>query len=102
MLSWVSQQRTEIQVITVEIFCDNWLKFALITVQSCAVYMEMNRESFIVLLHNANFQAIPIAACTSLAPNIFPLKPNLSLTDRNGELSNISDQSLTSFSVFEI
>ena len=55
-----------------------------------------------MLLHNAKLQAASIAACTTLAPNIHPLKPNLSLTDQSGALSKYSEQSLTSFSVFEI
>ena len=49
-----------------------------------------------------NCRQLPIAACANLAPNIQPLKPNLTLTDQNVELSKYSDESLTSFSVFEI
>ena len=47
--------------------------------------MEMYKDSVIVPLHNAKLQAAPIAACTNLAPNIHPLKLNLSLTDQSGE-----------------
>ena len=65
--------------------------------------MEMCRDSAIVLLHNAKIAAsFPIAACTNWAPNIHPLKQNLSLTYQIGELSKYSEQSLTSFLVFEI
>ena len=48
------------------------------------------------------WRQLSIAARKNLAPNIIPLKLNLNLTDQSGELSNISDQSLPSFSVFEI
>ena len=37
-----------------------------------------------------------------LISSLQSLKPNLSLTDQSGEHSNICDQSLRSFSVFEI
>ena len=44
---------------------------------------------------------LPIAACTNLAPNIHPSKPDLRLTDPSVELLKSSEQSLTSFSVSE-
>ena len=59
-------------------------------------------DSVIVLLTQSQFVVLLPVVCTNLALNIFPLKPNLSLIDQNGELSNISDQSLTSLSVLEI
>ena len=73
---WISLPEADIQVIKEELCCDIWLKFAPVTVQNCA--------------------------CTNSASYILPLKPNLSLTDQSGKLSNISDKTLTSFSVFEI
>ena len=54
---WISQPEAETQVIKVELRHDIWLNFALVTGQSCAVYMEMYRDSVIVLLHNAKLQA---------------------------------------------
>ena len=48
-----------------------------------------------------NCRQHPIAVCTNLVPNIYPFKPNLSLTAQSGELSKYSELSLTSFSVFE-
>ena len=102
MLFWIPLPEAKTQVIKVEPRRDIWLNFPLVTVQSCAVYMEMYWDSVIVLLHNANCRQLPIAACAKLAPNIHPLKSNLSLTDQSSELSTYSEQSLTSFSVFEI
>ena len=40
-LFWISLPDAEIQVIKVEPCCDIWLNFALVTVQSCAVCLEM-------------------------------------------------------------
>ena len=59
--------------------------------------MEMNRDSVIVLLHNAKLQAASHSCLYKFCPNI-----HLSLFDQSGELSNNSEQSPTSFSVFEI
>ena len=57
----MSPSEAEIQVIKAELCPDIWLNFALVTVQSCAVYMEMYRDSAIVLLHNAKLQpAFPL------------------------------------------
>ena len=58
-----------------------------------------NRDSTVALMLYANFQA---ASHTNLAPNLPPPKPDLRLTDPSVELSKSSEQSLTSFSVFEI
>ena len=52
----ISPPDAETQVIKVELYPDIWLSFALVTVQSCAVYMELHRDSTIVLLHNAKLQ----------------------------------------------
>ena len=58
---WISLPEAEIQVIKVELCPEIWLNFAPVTVQSSAVYMEMNRDSAIVLLHNAKLQpAFPL------------------------------------------
>ena len=77
--------------------------FALVTVQNCAVYLEMYRDSVIVLIAQRKIAGkLHIAAYTNLAQNIHPLKPNLSLTDQRGKLSKYFEQSLKSFSVFEI
>ena len=54
---WISLPEADIQVIKKELCCDIWLKFAPVTVQICAVYMEMYRHSAIVLLHSAKLQA---------------------------------------------
>ena len=56
-LSWISPPKAEIQVIKVELCCDIWLNFALVTVHSCAVGLEMYQDSVIALLHSANFKA---------------------------------------------
>ena len=101
-LFWISLPEAETQVINVELRRDIWLNFALVTAQSCAIYMEMYRDSVIVLLHNAKMQAASHCCLYKFSPNIHPLKPNLSLTDQYSELSKYSEQSLISFSVFEI
>ena len=61
---WISLPEAEIQVIKVELCCDIWLNFALVTAQSCAAYTEIiigtlsyYRDSVFVLLHNASLQA---------------------------------------------
>ena len=46
---WISLPEAKIQVIEVELCCDIWLHFALVTVQSCAIYMEMNKDYVIEL-----------------------------------------------------
>ena len=48
------------------------------------------------------FRQLRIVACTNLAPNILPSKPDLTLTDPSVELSKYYERSLKSFSVFEI
>ena len=59
MLFWISLPEAETQIIKVELCRDILLNFALVTVLSCAVYMETYRDSVIVLLHmhNAKLQA---------------------------------------------
>ena len=47
---WISLPEAETQFTKVELRHDICLNFALVTVQSCAVYMEMYRYSVIVLL----------------------------------------------------
>ena len=63
----ISLPEAEVQVIKLEHCCDIWLNFALVTVQSPAVRVEMYRGSDISLSHNANFHvSIPllaVAAC---------------------------------------
>ena len=97
---WISLPEAETQVIKVELRRDIWLNFALVTVQSCAVYMEMQRDSVIVQLHNAKMQAASHCCLYKFSPKHSPIKPNLSPTDQSGELSKYSERSLTSFSVF--
>ena len=53
----MSLPEAETQVIKEELCRDIWLNFALVTVQSCAVYIEMYRDSVIGLLHNSKLQA---------------------------------------------
>ena len=102
MLFWIPLPEAKTQVIKVEPRHDIWLNFPLVTVQSCAVYMEMYWDSVIVLLHNAKLLVVSHCCLCKVGPNIHPLKSNLSLTDQSSELSTYSEQSLTSFSVFEI
>ena len=73
---WISLPEAEIQVIKVELCCDIWLNFTLVTVQSCAVYMEMYRDSVIVLgfdrsffwisLPEAKIQVIKVELCCDI------------------------------------
>ena len=99
---WISLLEAEIQAIIVELGCEIWINFALVAVQSCAVYMEMYRDSAIVLLHNANFQATSHCCPYKFSPNIHPSKPDIRLTDPSVEISKYSEQSLTSFSVLKL
>ena len=41
----ISLPEAEIQAIKVELYPDIWLNSALVTVQRCAIYMEMSRDS---------------------------------------------------------
>ena len=63
----ISLPEAEVQVIKLEHCCDIWLNFALVTVQSPAVRVEMYRGSDLALLHNANFHVsislLAVAAC---------------------------------------
>ena len=59
------RHEAEMQVIKAVLCYDVWQIFALVTVQSCAVCMEVFRDNVIVLLHNAKFQA---ASSLSLRP----------------------------------
>ena len=47
---------------------DFGLNFTLDTVQSCSVCMEMNRDSVIALLHNANIQVAPYCCLYNYRP----------------------------------
>ena len=71
---WISLPDAETQVNKVELRCDIWLNFALVTVQSCAVYMEMYRDSVIVLLHNAKLQAAAHCCLYKFSPKQSPIK----------------------------
>ena len=75
---WISLPETETQVIKVELCHDIWLNFALVTVKSCAVYMEMQRDSVIVLLHNAKLQATSHCCLYKFSPKHSPIKDVLS------------------------
>ena len=61
------------QVIKVSLCCDIWLNFALVTVQSCAVYMEMYKG----LCHCAIPQR-KIAGSFPLLPVGYKFSPKLS------------------------
>ena len=52
-LFWISLPEAETQVIEVTLCHDIWLNFALVTVQSCAVYVEMYMQ---------NCRQLPIAS----------------------------------------
>ena len=53
----ISPPKADIQVIKLELCCHIWLHFAMVTVHSRAVGLEMYQDSVIALLHNANFKA---------------------------------------------
>ena len=73
-LFWISQPEAETQVIKVELRCYIWQNFTLVTIQSCAVNMEMYRDSVIALLHNAKSQAASHCCQYKLGPKYSPIK----------------------------
>ena len=75
-LFWISLPEAETQVIKLELPCDIWLNFALVTVQSCAVYMEMYRDSVIALLRYCTTQLQAISHCClyKFSPKHSPIK----------------------------
>ena len=85
-LFYISQTEAEIQVIKVELCCDIWLYFALVTVQRCAVCMEMYTDSVIVLLHHTSFQAATHSGLYKFSSKHSSTK-TLVLTDHIVELS---------------
>ena len=70
----MSPPEAETQVIKVELRHDICVNFALVTVQGCDVYMEMYRDSVIVLLHNAKLQAVSHRGLYKFIPKILPIK----------------------------
>ena len=66
--------KSRIQVIKLELCSDIWLNFALVTVHSCAVGIEMYQDSVIALLHNANFQAASHCCLYKFTPKHKPTK----------------------------
>ena len=71
---WISLPEAETQVIKAELRRDIWLNLALVTVQSCAVYMEMCRNFVIVLLYNAELQAASHCYLYKFSPKHSPIK----------------------------
>ena len=51
-----------------------WLNCALVTVQSCAVCMDMYRDSVIALLYNTIFQVVSNCCLYKFGPKYKPIK----------------------------
>ena len=67
--SWHHQQKQRHG----ELCSDYWLNFALVTVQNCAVHMGMDRDSVIVLSHNAKLQAASHCCLHKFSPEHSPI-----------------------------
>ena len=64
----------EIQVIKLELCYGIWLNWVLVTVQRCAVCMEMYRDSVIALLFNTIFQVASNCCLYKFDPKHKPIK----------------------------
>ena len=90
------------QVIKIELCCDIWLNFGLVTVQSCAVCNE-TAQRFLSLCYRQTqiSRHLPIAASVQiLAPTLHPFKPKVGHTDQSVELQRSSEQSLRDLFIF--
>ena len=94
-LVWISLPEAKIQVIKVEHRSEILGHFALVHVQSCAILMEMNRDSVTLLLHKARFLAVVIAVCITLTPNMHTFNSTFDHCSLNNQqfLSNVEQTS---------